>query len=158
MGRDALIRINILAVGKLKEKYWIDAYAEYAKRISRYAKLTLVEIPECNDTNGIATQLFKESQLILDKLTGFSILTDKDGDIINDEEFAKIFLSLPTHGTSDLTFLVGGPRGCHPDIKARVNKTISFGRLTFPHRLARIMLIEQIYRALSVNSGSPYHK
>ncbi|MDR0751858.1 MAG: 23S rRNA (pseudouridine(1915)-N(3))-methyltransferase RlmH [Christensenellaceae bacterium] len=153
-----MIKINIIAVGRLKESYWDDAYSDYAKQISRYAKLSLFEVVEQSKILDINAQLLAESQHILNKLSGYTILTDRTGIIIDDAGFAKIITSNALNGISEFTYIVGGSRGCHPNVHAKANKIISFGKITLPHRLARIVLAEQIYRALSVINGSPYHK
>ncbi|MDR2267496.1 MAG: 23S rRNA (pseudouridine(1915)-N(3))-methyltransferase RlmH [Christensenellaceae bacterium] len=153
-----MIKINFVVVGHLKEKYWNDAFSEYAKRISRFAELKVYEVAESSDAGSIELQKSKECAGILNKLTGFVILTDRTGDIIDDKQFADLISQLAVNGISEISYVIGGSHGVSESIKMRANKVVSFGKLTFPHRLMRIILAEQIYRALTIINGLPYHK
>lgn len=145
------MRIKIVAVGKLKEKYWVDALKEYLKRISRYASVEIHEIAE-NRT------LDDEAKDILKKLSGYVIVTDIKGEIISSEDFAAVFKNVMLSGTSEFTIVIGGSEGLSNLVKEKANKTISFGRVTYPHQMMRAILAEQIYRAVTINNNITYHK
>lgn len=157
------MNIYLICVGKLKEKFFKDACAEYIKRLSPYCKLTLVEIPEVklskNPTLGeIANALEKEGDAIRAKLPPGSrvIALCVEGRTCSSEELAHMFPGrLPD---KHLVFLIGGSNGLHPSIKAEAQVQLSMSPMTFPHHLARVMLLEQLYRAFKINEGSSYHK
>ena len=149
--------IKILTVGKIKEKYLEDAIKEYVKRLSKYTKVDIIEVPDENfDIN---KTLEKEKQSILSKISekDYIITLDIDGENLSSEEFAKkinnTFLNY-----SDILFIIGGSYGLHPDIKKMSNYKLSFSKMTFPHQLFRVMLLEQIYRAYKINNNETYHK
>ena len=149
--------IKILTVGKIKEKYLEDAIKEYVKRLSKYTKVDIIEVPDENfDIN---KTLEKEKQSILSKISekDYIITLDIDGENLSSEEFSKkinnTFLNY-----SDILFIIGGSYGLHPDIKKMSNYKLSFSKMTFPHQLFRVMLLEQIYRAYKINNNETYHK
>ena len=135
-----MISIRLIAVGNLKERYLTDAVAEYAKRLSKYCKLEIIEV--------------KENKPIQDKIKGYSILCDIEGDLITSEALANKFKTI-SQTSSLITFVIGGSEGVSG---LEVNEKISFGRITFPHQLFRVVLIEQIYRAFTIIKGEKYHK
>jgi len=139
------MKIKIVTVGKLKEKYLKDGIAEYTKRISRFAKLEMIELTD-EKTPDKASEL--ENQKIL----------DIEGKTLSSEEFSKQLEQASIKGYSTLTFIIGGSLGLAPVVKNRANLSVSFGRLTLPHQLMRLVLVEQIYRAFTIQQGSPYHK
>lgn len=159
------MNIKIVCVGKLKEKYFKDAIAEYQKRLSRFAKVTIVQVPDEK-----APEKFSEAedekvkeiegQRILSKIKDkeYVYVTAIKGKQRSSEEFAKEIQDLGTYGHSDITFVIGGSLGTSDAVNKRADDLISFGKLTMPHKLMRVVLIEQIYRAFMINSGSPYHK
>ena len=149
------MRINIVAVGNIKQKYYLEAIKEYAKRISRYAKLDITEVKEFGDNE---KTLLQEEVGILKALKGKVILLDLEGDDISSEELAEIFKDSAVYGDSEITFVVGGSRGVSNNVKNAIPNKIRFGKVTYPHQLMRVILAEQIYRALSINAGSDYHK
>ena len=157
-----MLTIKIIAIGKLKEKFWEDAYAEYAKRISAYAKLSLCEIADIdpNKCGGIAKSTEKEADSILNNIEDgeYVSLLDVKGKPYSSEDIAELFESIPIQGVSKIVFILGGSDGVHQIIKDRANSKISFGKITLPHNLARIVLVEQIYRVFKINRGEPYHK
>ncbi|NLZ65394.1 MAG: 23S rRNA (pseudouridine(1915)-N(3))-methyltransferase RlmH [Clostridiales bacterium] len=149
------MRINIVAVGNIKQKYYLEAIKEYAKRISRYAKFDITEVKEFGDNE---KTLLQEEVGILKALKGKVILLDLEGDDISSEELAGIFKDSAVYGDSEITFVVGGSRGVSNNVKNAIPNKIRFGKATYPHQLMRVILAEQIYRALSINAGSDYHK
>ncbi len=141
------MNIKIVCVGKLKEKYFKDGIAEYVKRMGRFAKV-MEQVKEI------------EGRRILDKIKDkeYVYVTAIKGKERTSEEFAKEISQLTTYGHSDITFVIGGSLGTSDAVNKRADDLISFGKFTMPHQLMRLVLIEQIYRAFMINSGSPYHK
>ena len=153
-----MIKLNVVAVGKLKEKFWVEAIAEYKKRISKYAELNIIECPEGVD-EGNAERLQKQEEGgILKKIKGYCVLLAIDGDLIKSEDLASLIERESTKGNSEFTFVIGGSRGVSEDVRKRSNKLISFGRVTYPHQLMRVILSEQLYRATTIINKTNYHK
>ncbi|WP_283679505.1 23S rRNA (pseudouridine(1915)-N(3))-methyltransferase RlmH [Lentilactobacillus sp. Marseille-Q4993] len=159
------MNIKLVVVGKLKEKYFKQGIAEYAKRLSRFCKFSIVEVPDEKAPESLSQAqmddvMEKEGERILEKIKdkeyvfALAIL----GKERSSEEFAKEIQDLTTYGHSDITFVIGGSLGMSQDVLKRANTQISFGRFTLPHQLMRLVLTEQIYRAFMINEGSPYHK
>lgn len=158
-------KITILCVGKLKEKFYADAVAEYTKRLSRFCKLTIQELPEerLPDTPSpaqIDAALSREADAIRAKLppSASVIALCIEGRMRSSEELANLMADWANRGESNLVFLIGGSCGLHPSIKAEAWVQLSMSPMTFPHHLARVMLLEQIYRAYQINAGTKYHK
>ena len=159
------MKIKVVTVGKLKEKYLKDGIAEYSKRISRFAKLEMIELAD-EKTPDRASELENqkileiEGQRILSKVgdRDFVIALAIEGKTFSSEEFSKQLEEASIKGFSTLTFIIGGSLGLAQDVKKRSNLSVSFGRLTLPHQLMRLVLVEQIYRAFTIQQGSPYHK
>lgn len=159
------MKIKIVTVGKLKEKYLKDGIAEYTKRISRFAKLEMIELTD-EKTPDKASELENqkiletEGERILSKVGGrdFVVVLAIEGKKFSSEEFSKQLEQASIKGYSTLTFIIGGSLGLAPVVKNRANLSVSFGRLTLPHQLMRLVLVEQIYRAFTIQQGSPYHK
>jgi 23S rRNA (pseudouridine1915-N3)-methyltransferase len=159
------VNIKIIGVGKLKEKYFKDGIAEYRKRLTKFAKVNIVEVPDEKAPESLSeaemTQVKAvEGERILAKIADreWVIALAIEGKQRPSEQFAKEIADLATYGHSDITFVIGGSLGLSPAVMKRANDTLSFGRLTMPHQLMRLVLIEQIYRAFMINIGSPYHK
>ena len=153
-----MIKLNIVAVGKLKEKFWVEAVKEYSKRISRYAELNIIECPEGTD-EGNAEKLQKQEEAgILKKLKGCIVLMAIEGDMVKSEDIASLIEHESANGTSEFTFVIGGSRGVSDEVKKRASKLISFGRVTYPHQLMRVILSEQLYRATTIINKTSYHK
>lgn len=150
--------IKIICVGKIKEKYIAEAINEYKKRLSKYTKLEIIEVNDVDESN-IQIILNKEKELILKHINpkDFVITLEIEGNMLSSEEFAKkvdnIFIT-----NSNITFIVGGSYGLHEDIKKLSNYKLSFSKLTFPHQLFRVNLLEQIYRVYKINNNEIYHK
>lgn len=152
-----MLTINIVCVGNLKEKFWQDAQNEYLKRLSKFCKLNVVEVAEQNKFDDIDKILEVEGKEIINKLNGKSILLDVGGQELSSEEFA-LKISKISLKNSTITFVIGSSYGISDDVKQKIQDRLSFGRATYPHNLARIILLEQIYRCFMINSGSKYHK
>lgn len=160
-----MLSVYVICVGKLKEKFYKDACAEYEKRLSAYCKLTLVEIPEVKlsqkPTLGeITNALAREGEAIRQKIPPNSRVAALcvEGRMCSSEELPQLF---PVPGRSPdkhMVFLIGGSYGLHPSVKAEAQERLSMSPMTFPHHLARVMLLEQIYRAFKISEGSSYHK
>ncbi|MGT2763387.1 23S rRNA (pseudouridine(1915)-N(3))-methyltransferase RlmH [Streptococcus intermedius] len=159
------MKIKLVTVGKLKEKYLKDGISEYTKRLNRFTKFDIIELPD-EKTPDKASHL--ENQQILDKEGAriLSKLADKEfvivlaieGQQFPLEKFSKILSDINIRGISDITFVIGGSLGLSTAVKKRANLLMSFGKLTLPHQLMRLVLVEQIYRAFMIQQGSPYHK
>ena len=159
------MKIKIVTVGKLKEKYLKDGIAEYSKRLSRFTNLEMIELadektPDRASDSENQKILELEGTRILSKIgdRDFVIVLAIEGKTLSSEEFSKQLEQAPINGFSTLTFVIGGSLGLSPQVKKRANLSISFGRLTLPHQLMRLVLVEQIYRAFTIQQGSPYHK
>ena len=149
--------IKVLAVGKLKEKYLIDALKEYEKRISKYTKLEIIEVKD--EDFDINKTLEKEKESILKYVDSkdYIITLDIEGKNISSEAFASKINDIFNHNPN-ITFIIGGSYGLHKDIKDMSNFSLSFSKMTFPHQLFRVMLLEQIYRTFKINNNETYHK
>jgi rRNA large subunit m3Psi methyltransferase rlmH len=159
------MKIKIVTVGKLKEKYLKDGIAEYSKRISRFAKLEMIELADektPDKASEIENQKILETEgaRILSKIgeRDFVLVLAIEGKTFSSEQFCKQLEEASIKGYSTLTFIIGGSLGLAPSVKNRANLSVSFGRLTLPHQLMRLVLVEQIYRAFTIQQGSPYHK
>ena len=160
-----MIKINIIAVGKLKEKYLDDACREYLKRLKAFAKVEIIEINEyrCPDNpsqSEIQNVLEKEGELILSKIPkgSFTIPMCIEGKQLSSEEFSAKLQSVMLEDTGEFTFIIGGSFGLSDKVKKEGKLKLSFGKITLPHQLMRDVLLEQIYRALSIMNNSKYHK
>lgn len=157
-----MVKVNIVAVGKVKEKYFADGIAEYKKRLSRYCDFTITEIAEENynkvDQALISTIKEREGERILPHLKGFVFAMAIEGEKTSSEKFARTIDGLIARGNGVITLVIGGSYGLSSAVKERADKLLSFSDMTFPHTLFRLMLVEQIYRAFSINSGTAYHK
>lgn len=152
------MKINIIAIGKIKEKYFSDAIAEYVKRASRYADVKVVELADAPPSKTSEEQRKIESDLLLCKAKGFVVAMDMRGKELSSEGLAELIKSKCTLGESEFSFLIGGSHGHTEELRQSADMLLSFGKNTFPHQLFRVMLSEQIYRALCINAGTPYHK
>ena len=158
-------KVTILCVGKLKEKFYTEAVAEYSKRLSRFCKLDILELPEERlpedpSPAQIEAALSKEADAIRSKLppSAFLIAMCVEGKPRSSEALARLMADSANRGGSHLVFLIGSSFGLHPSVKALADERLSMSPMTFPHHLARVMLLEQVYRAYQINAGSRYHK
>ena len=160
-----MFTITLLTVGKLKEKFYMAAVEEYAKRLSAYCKFRLVELPESRlpenpNPSEIAAGLAAEAGKILaavPKGAWFCVLTP-EGTELSSEALADKLRSVKNEGKSAACFLIGSSFGMDPSVKRRADYRLSFGPMTFPHHLMRVMALEQLYRAESIQAGTKYHK
>lgn len=150
---------KILCVGKIKDDYLNKGIAEYSKRIKGFVKFEIVEVKEVN-TLDIKHNIEAEGELILSRLTDddFVITLEILGKSFDSVELSNYLSNLKTYGTSDFVFVIGGSNGLSENVKKRSNLALSFSRLTFPHQLMRLILIEQIYRSIAIEKSLEYHK
>ncbi len=157
-----LMKFTIVAVGKLKERFWVDACAEYLKRLQPYARTAVQEVSDVDPARagGTAAALEKEGTAILGALSSSSyvVLLDIDGKQRSSEDFSRHLDELKLQGISDISFVIGGSDGVSQAVRDRADETLSFGPITLPHNLARVVLLEQVYRAEKISRGEPYHK
>lgn len=157
--------ITLITIGKLKEKFYISAAQEYTKRLSGYCKFTLLELPECRlpedpSPAEIAAGLEKEAEEVFSKIpkgAWFCVFTP-EGKELSSEALAQKLAQVKLSGKSSLCFLIGSSFGMAPRVKERADFRLSMSLMTFPHHLARIMVLEQLYRAEAIQAGSRYHK
>lgn len=159
------MKISIIAVGKIKEKYYRDAVAEYAKRLSRYCKLEIIEAEDEKTPDKASPALEnqikeKEAERVLKyiKEDAYVITLEIRGKMYDSPEFAGNLAGLGVQGISHIQFIIGGSLGLHEKICKRADMALSFSYMTFPHQLMRVILLEQIYRAFRIANNEPYHK
>ncbi len=165
MERSFKMKISIITVGKLKEKYLKQGIDEYLKRLSAYAKVEIIEVadekaPEHLSEAEMEEVKRKEGERILSHLSEdtYIITLEISGRMLNSEQLAAKIDELGTYGKSKLAFIIGGSLGLSKQVQNRSDLALSFSKMTFPHQLMRLILLEQIYRAYRINRGEPYHK
>ena len=159
------MNISIVTVGKLKEKYLKQGIEEYLKRLGSYAKVEVIEVPdekapeELSETEMIQVKQ-KEGERILAKIgpDTYVIALAINGKLKSSEELADTLDKLATYGKSKIAFVIGGSLGLSDEVLKRADEQLSFSKMTFPHQLMRLILVEQVYRAFRINRGEPYHK
>ena len=159
------MRITLITVGKIKEKYLKDAIAEYAKRLSKYCKLEMIEVAD-EKTPDNASEVVehairaKEAERILKyvKDDAYVITLEIQGKQLTSEELAEKIEKLGIQGTSHIIFIIGGSIGLGEEVLKKSDFALSFSRMTFPHQLMRVILLEQVYRSYRIMNGEPYHK
>ena len=159
-----MLTINIVCVGKLKENFFKEAVAEYSKRLSRYCKLEIIELPDekiPNNPNKNQIEQVKEKEcnniLSHTKKDSYIISLDLTGKQLSSEQLSLTLDNLSL-STSHITFIIGGSLGLTKEILSKSNSILSFSKMTFPHQLIRIFLLEQIYRSFKISNGETYHK
>jgi 23S rRNA (pseudouridine1915-N3)-methyltransferase len=159
------VNITVISVGKLKEKYLKQGIEEYVKRLSGYAKIEIIEVPDEKAPENLSKleeeQIKqKEGERILAKIPGeaYVIALAIEGKMKSSEQFAADLDKLATYGKSKVAFVIGGSLGLSKQVMKRADEALSFSKMTFPHQLMRLILLEQIYRAFRINRGEPYHK
>ena len=159
------MHVQILAVGKLKERYLVQGIEEYGKRLGRYGRLEIAELKEESFAEPLSEKevqeiLRREGERILDALKPRShvVALDRGGRAMSSEELAEEFQRVAIGGISQLTFVIGGSLGLDPRVLQRADLVLSFSKFTFPHQLMRSILLEQIYRAFTIVNGERYHK
>ena len=156
------MKFKIVAVGKIKESYLRDALSEYVKRISRYASVEIVEIDECLSKvaqldKEIERVVKREGEAILPKLEGYVVAMDIDGKLYSSEQLSS-HIQEQKQRYSTFTFVIGGSNGLSDEVKERADLRCSFGKITLPHQLFRVVLAEQLYRACCIEHNVSYHK
>ena len=156
------MKFTVVAVGKLKERFWADACAEYLKRLQPYAKTQVVEVADVDPAKagGDAAAVEREGASVLRAIPERShvVLLAIDGTQRSSAGLAERIDDLTLSGKSDLTFVIGGSCGVSAAVRNRADETLSFGKITLPHNLARVVLLEQLYRACKILRNEPYHK
>ena len=161
-----MLKINIICIGKIKEKYFTDALGEYAKRLTAFCKFSVVELNEerirSNTPNEaqIAEVIEAEGRRILQKIGASDYVAAMciEGKLLSSEELSETLDKAALSGKSTVDFIIGGSYGLSDEVKRRADLRLSMSKMTFPHQLARVILSEQIYRAFEINSGGKYHK
>ena len=159
------MKITLITVGKIKEKYFTDAISEYSKRLSRYCKLEIVEVADEKTPDGASEGLEnqikeKEGERILAKIPdgAYVVALAIEGKQLSSEELADKMEKWNVMGVSHLVFIIGGSLGLTPKVLSRADFKLSFSPMTFPHQLMRVILLEQIYRSFRIRNHEPYHK
>lgn len=159
------MRINIVCVGKIKEKYLKLGIDEFKKRLSKYCKLDIIELDDEKAPENLSDKEMemikdKEGKKILAKIkdTSYVIALAIDGKSLSSEELADTINKLGIKGISNISFVIGGSLGLSDEVLSRADYKLSFSKMTFPHQLMRLILLEQIYRSYRINNGEPYHK
>ena len=159
-----MLTINIICVGKLKEKFFKDAVSEYSKRLSKFCKLNILELPDERIPNNANETIFneiknKECKNIISHIRkdSYTICLDLKGKEYTSEQFSSKLDSLSMH-TSSITFIIGGSLGLTDELLSISNEKICFSKMTFPHQLIRVFLLEQIFRAFKISNGETYHR
>ncbi len=152
------MRINIVAVGRLKETYFSQAVSEYAKRMGAYCDFSVIEVPSAPPSKSPEEQKSFEAEKLAEKAKGFVVAMDGKGKKLSSPALAALIADKCTGGHSEFSFLIGGSHGLDDKLVAKADAVVSFGEMTFPHQLFRVMLCEQLYRAMTINAGTPYHK
>ena len=159
------MRINIVCVGKIKEKYLKLGIDEFKKRLSKYCKLEIIELEDEKPPENLSDKEMliikeKEGKKILSKIkdNSYVIALAIDGKNLSSEELAETINKLGVRGISNITFVIGGSLGLSDEVLSRADYKLSFSKMTFPHQLMRLILLEQVYRAYRINNGEPYHK
>ena len=156
-----MVKINVICIGKIKDKYIRDGISEFSKRLSRYAGLNIIELSEEDDNKGIETAITKETERIIETLNkrnrSYSILLDLKGKIKSSEEMAEEIENISLR-YSEINFIIGGSNGVDDELRKLADFRLAFSSFTFPHQLMRLILMEQIYRWISINKNIKYHK
>lgn len=159
------MKIDLICVGKLKEKYLVAAIDEYSKRLSRYCKLNIIELADEKTPDNASEKeelqiKDKEGEKILAQVKegAYVVALDLGGKMISSEDLAQFMTERSVRGDSHLIFIIGGSLGLSQAVLSRANYKLCFSKMTFPHQLFRVMLLEQVYRAYRINNNEPYHK
>ena len=156
-----MVKINMICIGKIKDKYIRDGISEFSKRLSRYVNLNIIELSEEDDNKGIEIAVMKETERIIDALNkrnrSYSILLDLKGKLKSSEEMAEEIENISLR-YSEINFIIGGSNGVGDELRKLVDFRLAFSSFTFPHQLMRLILMEQIYRWISINKNIKYHK
>lgn len=162
---EIFMKIKLICVGKIKEKFYVDAIKEYSKRLGAYTSLEIIEVPD-EKTPDKASEAInlqikeKEGNAILSKIkqNDFVMLLDVKGKMYSSEELSELIENYMIDGKSEFVFIIGGSLGVSQQVKQRANILVSFSKMTFPHQLMRVIFLEQIYRSFKIMKNEPYHK
>ena len=156
-----MIRINVVCVGKIKEKYIKEGINEFLKRLSKYIKLEIIELAEEDDKKGIENAINSETERIINAISkksySYNILLDLKGKMLDSEEMAQKIEEISMI-SSEINFIIGGSNGVNDNLRKIVDFRLCFSPMTFPHQLMRLILTEQLYRWVSINNNIKYHK
>ena len=159
------MKLTLITVGKLKEKYWREAVKEYEKRLSKYANVSLIEIKDEQEPNNASAKDIeiiknKEAERILSKIkpNQHVVTLEIGGKEHSSESFAKQYNNCKTQGKSNVVFVIGGSNGIGEDVLKRSNESISFGKMTYPHQMMKVILLEQLFRVNKILNNEAYHK
>ena len=158
------MKIKIISVGKIKEKYLLEGIKEYAKRLSKYCKLEMIEVSDEKAPENLSEaekERIKdlEGEKVLNKISSeYVIALAIEGKQLDSIDFSETFNQIFTYKNSDISFIIGGSMGLSKGVYNRADMQISFSKMTFPHQLMKLILLEQIYRAFRINNNEPYHK
>ena len=155
------MNINIICIGKIKDKYINDGIAEFSKRMTSFVTLNIIELKEHNKEDSINSSIEKESSEILKQISksnSYNVLLDLDGKEINSENMSKYIDDLKNKGISSINFIIGGSNGVNKEVKSSVDMKLKFSYFTFPHQLIRLILLEQVYRWFAISNNIKYHK
>ena len=161
-----MLKINIICIGKIKEKYFTDAIAEYSKRLTSFCKFNIIELNEerirSNDPNSsqIAEVIAAEGRRIMQKIGAGDYVAAMciEGKMLSSEELSAALDKIALSGKSTVDFIIGGSYGLSEEVKKRADLRLSMSKMTFPHQMARVILSEQIYRAFEISTNGKYHK
>jgi len=152
------MKVKLVCVGKIKEKYFVDAISEYQKRLSRFCDFKIIEVDESSSITNVSKKSEAEGKSILEKCSGVVVALDGKGKQLSSTEIADYIECKKNQGQSEITFVIGGSNGLSDAVKNRADLVLSFGKITYPHQLFRVLLSEQIYRAFTILENLPYHK
>ncbi|MBE7075169.1 MAG: 23S rRNA (pseudouridine(1915)-N(3))-methyltransferase RlmH [Clostridiales bacterium] len=152
-----MLKVNIVCVGNLKDKFFIEASEEYSKRLTRFCSLNIKELKEYTNLNNTEQIKIVEGEEILKALKGIVILMDVKGEALSSEQLAEKLEKI-SQINGEVSFVIGGSYGVSQSVKAKADLIVSMSKMTFPHRLFRVMLLEQIYRAFTITNNIKYHK
>ena len=155
------MNINIICIGKIKDKYINEGITEFSKRMTGFVALDIIELKEYNKEDSINISIEKESSEILKQISksnSYNILLDLDGKEITSENMSKYIENLKNNGISSINFIIGGSNGVNKEVKSSVDMKLKFSHFTFPHQLMRLILLEQVYRWFAISNNIKYHK
>ena len=152
------MKVNIVCVGSIKEKFYIEAIEEYKKRLSRFCVFKIIEVDEESKIQNLEKKSELEGERLLSKCSGAIVALDARGKMLSSPEIADFVKKKEVSGISEISFVIGGSNGLSKDVLEKASLVLSFGNITFPHQLFRVVLTEQIYRAFTILNNLPYHK
>lgn len=153
-----MLKVNIVAVGSIKEKFYKDAIDEYKKRLSASCVVNVIEVNEESNQKNLEVKTQKETERLISACKGVVVLLDRKGEMVSSEGLSDIIKRTQNSGFGEMSFVIGGSNGVSEELVKSAKHVVSFGKITFPHQLFRVVLLEQIYRAFSILEGKPYHK